>query len=58
MNLATSEIFIEQSGSVQHEATCFSISLAVVVVDDVVVVVDDDVVVVVVDDVVVDDDVD
>ncbi len=46
MNLATSEIFIEQSGSEQHEATCFSISLAVVVVIVVVVifdVVDDDV---------------
>ncbi len=43
MNLATSEIFIEQSGSEQHEATCFSISLAVVIVVVIVDVVDDDV---------------
>ena len=51
IDLATSEIFIEQSGSEQQEATCLSISLAVVV--DVVVVgvnVVDVVVVVIVDD--------
>ncbi len=48
MNLATSEIFIEQSGSEQHETTCFSISLAVVVV--VVVVVVGGVIIIIVDD--------